>query len=408
VTDPSATEGDAVGRRSASVPVEERYEDAPVALLTTWPDGTVATVNRTFERWTGLVRDELVGVRRVHDLLAPGDRIFYETHLAPLLHMQGEVRAVAIEIVGAGGRRLPALVTSSLGRDERGEVTHVHMAIVDAADRRAYEQELLREMRRAEASEERARVLARTLQESLIPPTPPRIPSFDVGAVYRPAGAGDEVGGDFYDVFETPTGAWEIVLGDVTGKGAEAAVVTALSRYTIRAAVAQSAGPAAVLRMLNSALLRDDVQRPVTVVCASVVPRTGRVVVATGGHPLPLRLTAAGVEAFGRPGMMLGVFDDAPSHEARTSLAPGEALVFYTDGITEGRRGADEWFGDDRLIASLGALRGRTASDIASALVDEAVDFQGGDPRDDIAVVVLAASPTTSQPPAEAFSTGQT
>jgi sigma-B regulation protein RsbU (phosphoserine phosphatase) len=369
-------------------------EDAPVALLTTQLDSTITRVNRTFERWTGFARDAVIGRKRAHELLAPGDRIFYETHYAPLLHMQGEVRAIAVEVVGADGRRLPALMTSSIVRGEDGRPESISTVLFDASDRRVYERELLQEKREAQESEARARLLSRTLQESLIPPTPPQIPTLDVGAVYRPAGTGDEVGGDFYDVFEVPGNEWGVVLGDVTGKGVAAAVVTALARYTIRAAVMQSTRPRSVLTMLNAALLRDDVDRPVTAIYASVAPSArsaASLTVTAAGHPLPLLLDGEGVRPVGRPGMMLGIDPDPPLHEEQVPLGRGMAIVFYTDGITEARRGTTEWFGEDRLDQTLSPLAGRSASDIAATLVDDAVRFQRGAPRDDIAVVVVAS-----------------
>jgi sigma-B regulation protein RsbU (phosphoserine phosphatase) len=376
----------ASGRASGDV---RAYDDAPCALLTADPAGMITRVNRTFERWTGYAADEVVGRRRLQDLFAPGDRIYYETHLAPLLHMQGEVRAIAVNVLNAAGERLPALVAVRLVPGERA-ASRIHAAVFDARDRRAYERELLREKQRAEDSERRARLLAQTLQESLIPPTPPRIPSLDVSAVYRPAGRGDEVGGDFYDVFQVPGGAWAVVLGDVTGKGVGAAVVTALARYTIRAAVMRSSRPRDVLATLNGALLRGQEERPVTAVYATVAPEDVVVTIAAGGHPLPLLIRDARARPVGRPGMMLGVADDPPLPEERLQMRAGEAIVFYTDGITEARRGRDEWFGEERLVDVVSDLQGRAAAEIASTLVEQVVEFQRGDPRDDIAVVVLA------------------
>src|SRR6185312_12851732 len=120
-------------------------------------------------------------------------------------------------------------------------------AVFDATERRAYERELLRAKRRAEESEAHATDLARTLQQTLIPPAPPEIPELDIAAAYRPAGAGDEVGGDFYDIFELASGSWVIALGDVRGKGVQAAVVAALARHTIRAAAVRASQPSEVL-----------------------------------------------------------------------------------------------------------------------------------------------------------------
>ena len=208
---------------------EELYEDAPCGLLSLRPDGDVVTVNRTFLRWTGHDPATVVG-RSLRELLAIGDRIFYETHYAPLLRMQDEVRELAVTLVCPRGR-LPVLLNSVLDRDADGVPRSIRIAVFLAGDRRSYEGELLAARRRAEASEARARLMALTLQTSLLPPELPRVPGLDLGAVYRPAGRGDEVGGDFYDVFSTGPDDWAVAVGDVVGKGVTAATLTSLVRH---------------------------------------------------------------------------------------------------------------------------------------------------------------------------------
>ena len=373
--------------------VEDLYENAPVGYLSTTPDGTVVKVNATFLGWIGAARGDVVGRKRFADLLSAGGRIFYETHIAPMLRMQDRVREIAVEVVCTDGRRIPVLVNAVLKRDDAGQPLVVRVALFDATERRAYEQELLAARQRAEASEARAQELARTLQSSLIPPEPPSIPFVDVGAVYRPAGAGDEVGGDFYDVFETGDGEWAVVLGDVCGKGAEAAAVTALARYTIRAAAIQDPSPGHVLRTLNAAILRQHPERFCTAAYLRVVWAEGVVAttVCLGGHPPPILLRPdGGVEPVGRAGSLLGAFDDIDLDEVAVPLRPGEAIVLYTDGITEARSGAGPFFGDDRLVASLAGASG-SAHDVAEHLAAEALGFQDGIARDDIAVLVLRA-----------------
>jgi PAS domain S-box-containing protein len=133
---------------------EELYEHAPAGYLSALPGGLIVRVNETLLGWTGYGRDELVGRKRVHDLLAPGARIYYETHYAPLLRMQGSVREIAVELVRADGSRLPVLLNSTLVLDDDGEPWVVRTTVFDATDRRRYERELLRA--RGEA-EERAR-----------------------------------------------------------------------------------------------------------------------------------------------------------------------------------------------------------------------------------------------------------
>ncbi len=393
-TRPPAPDEGAVDGSDSLVPdenAEDLYEHAPCGYLSTMPDGTVVRVNETLLSWTGYRRDALVGRRRFIDLLTAGGRIYHETHYAPLLAMQGTVRGIALDMLCADGRRLPVLVNSIMVRTPAGDPHVIRTSVFDATDRREYERELLRARERAERSENHARVLAQTLQASLIPPSPPAIPGLDVGAAYRPAGAGDEVGGDFYDVFETRTGDWAVVVGDVRGKGAAAATVTALARYTIRASAMHTRRPSAVLADLNAALLRHPTDRFATVVYLRVRrDNQGRVkvTVASGGHPLPVRITPDMIRPVGTPGSLLGVLDDAELHDTTLELRPGHALFCFTDGLTEGRQG-NEFFGEQRLEEALAVHRGRPGPELTRAVVDEIVEFQDGMPRDDMAAVFV-------------------
>jgi len=375
---------------------DDLYDHAPCGYLSALPDGTLVKVNTTFLRWTGLRREDLVGRRRFQELLSPGGQIYHETHYAPMLRMQGSVREIAVDIVRADGSRMPALVNSTLKQDADGNPLLVRTTVFDATERREYERELLRARQRAEESEARARVLAQTLQQSLIPPAPPAVPGIDVGAVYRPALSGEEVGGDFYDVFELPAGDWAVVIGDVCGKGAQAAAVTALARHTVRAAAIRESRPEAVLSLLNQALLRQDAPRFCTVAYARLARRPGgdvEVHFASGGHPLPILVTGTmRPRSAGRPGDLLGVMPEATAEASTLVLEPGDALVFFTDGITEARRG-EEFYGDERLAAALATRREAAAQPMAQGLVDEVLAFSGGLPRDDIAVVAVRAAP---------------
>ncbi|MDQ4070380.1 MAG: SpoIIE family protein phosphatase [Actinomycetota bacterium] len=383
---------------------EDLYENAPCGYLSCTLDGTVVKVNQTFLKWTGYRHDELVGRRRFQELLTVGGQIYYETHYGPMLQMEGEARQIAVDIVRADGRRLPALVNSVVGRDQTGRPGCIRTAVFDATDRRAYERELLDARRRAEASEARARVLAQTLQQSLLPPAPPQIPGLDVAAVYRSAGQGDEVGGDFYDVFESKEGEWVVAIGDVRGKGAGAAVVTALARYTLRATAIRVAEPARVLETLNDVLLREEGDYYCTVAYATVRCEPGeacRITLACAGHPLPLLLAATRPpEPVGQPGTLLGLLASIDVSDVALTLEPGQAVVFFTDGVTEARCGR-EFFEEDRMVAVLESLRHEKARTIAEGLVDVVVDFQRGHPRDDIAVLVVKMPAPRQQAGAE-------
>ena len=136
---------------------EELYQHAPCAYLSTLPDGTIVKVNETFVRWTGHAKADVIGRTRLQDLLPPGARIHYETHVAPLLRMQGRVREIAAEMLCAGGdRRIPIVLSAAAKLDDDGEPVTYRVALFDATERRSYEQELLAARRRAEESEARA------------------------------------------------------------------------------------------------------------------------------------------------------------------------------------------------------------------------------------------------------------
>ena len=365
------------------------YERAPCGYLSTTPDGTIVKVNETFLSWTGYDRSTLVGRQRFADLLTAGGRIYHETHYAPMLRMQGAARQIALDIVRADGGRLPALVNAVLERDAHGNPAVVRAAVFDATDRREYERELLRAKELAEASEQRARRLAATLQQTLLPPALPEIPGLEMSAVYRPARNGDEVGGDFYDVFELGGGEWAVAVGDVRGKGVEAAVVTALVRHTIRAAAVREQEPSDVLRVVNHVLLHDTTDRFCTVALVRL-RRSGATWTArsaSGGHPLPLVARAGGVEVAGRPGTLLGVFPELKIVDTMFELAAGDALVVYTDGVVEARRGS-EFFGEERLLAAVASAH-RAHDDISGAVATEVASFGARGPSDDVVVVSL-------------------
>ncbi|HSP05068.1 MAG TPA: SpoIIE family protein phosphatase [Acidimicrobiales bacterium] len=375
----------------------ELYETAPCGYLSTDPSGAIVKVNRTFLDWTGYGRDELVGSRRFQSLLAVGDRIFYETHFAPSLAMQGTVREIAVEVVCADGERLPALVNAVSTDAVGGRPGRIRIAVFDARERRSYERELLIARERAEQAAAEARALAETLQRTLLPLSPPEIPGMDVGTAYRPAGDGSVVGGDFYDLFELRDGTWGVTLGDVCGKGAPAAMVTALARHTVRALAVRSAKPSEVLRGLHDAIARSDVDSFCTALYLTVCAEDGalEVCMSAGGHHLPLRVGVDGTVAeVGRPGHLLGMLEPLHLHDEDVAVGPGEKLVLYTDGVIEAARAGD-FFGEGRLHDVIREHRGDAAQDLADAIAGTAVEFQEQDTRDDIAVVVLGAAAST-------------
>lgn len=380
---------------------EQLYERAPCGYMSTTPDGVIVKVNETFLTWTGFAPEDLVGRRSFVDLLTAGGRIYHETHYAPLLSMHGAAREIALDLVKADGTRLPVLVNARLERGAEGAPRVVRIAIFDATERRGYERELLREKERAEASEVRARALAQTLQQTLIPPTPPRVPGLEIAAAYRPAGTGEEVGGDFYDVFQVAKDDWVVALGDVVGKGVEAAVVTALVRHTIRALAVHTTSTVEVLELLNGVLL----QHPSERFCSVVLLRFRRdggswqVTMSSGGHPLPLlRTPGKPVTPIGEPGSLVGVFPTAQFRETAINLMPDDMLLIYTDGVTEARHGGG-FYGDVRLTELLASTAGGV-TEVTETLLADVLDFQLGLARDDIAVVTIQVpteTPTSEQ-----------
>jgi PAS domain S-box-containing protein len=235
--------------------------------------------------------------------------------------------------------------------------------------------------------------IAHTLQAELLPSRLPEIPGVEVAVRYRAAGELNEVGGDFYDVFGRRGDRWAFEIGDVSGKGAEAAAVTALARHTIRTASLQPASPSELLETLNEALLVQRAGSEFCTVClgeVSLADGRGELTVALGGHPPALVLRADGtVEAIGDPGTLLGVFADPDLCEASTALGPGDTVLLYTDGVTEaGPAGAE--IGDEGLALLLSGMRGLAPDEIVDAVEQAAVEAQDGQPRDDIALVAFA------------------
>jgi serine phosphatase RsbU (regulator of sigma subunit) len=254
--------------------------------------------------------------------------------------------------------------------------------------------------------------VARTLQEGLLPARLPKVPEVEVGLRYQSAGEVD-VGGDFYDLFDTrmadhsgpsePYSSWGVVIGDVSGKGAEAAAVLSLARYTIRTVATRESHPSAVLDGLNEAMLRQrrehDSYKFCTVVYAKLETNEGntehgaKVTVCCGGHSPPFLLKADGsILKIGQPGRVLGVFDDANLTEQEAHLAPGDALVLYTDGVVEARSPEGIFFGEERLMTILRSSVALDASTMASRIEGAVMNFQEQNPRDDIAILVLRVS----------------
>jgi sigma-B regulation protein RsbU (phosphoserine phosphatase) len=376
---------------------EDLYENAPCGYLSTLLDGQIVKVNKTLLDWLGHRREDLVGRKRFSDLLTVGGRLYHETHFAPLLSLQGEVRGIALEMRTADGSRLPVLVTSTVKTGQDGQPLLIRTTVTDARDRRAYETELLRARQEADRERDRLQALNTTLQRTLLPPVLDDVPGLDVAAYYHIASV-DEVGGDFYDLFPLAHGTWGLFLGDVCGKGAAAAAITSLARYTLRAAAVYDPDPAAVLGNLNTVLHHEysgTDPRFCTVIFGLLTPVDDegafRITLASGGHPPAVLMRADGsADYLPTPGgQLIGALADAHIATTTVRLEAGDTLLLYTDGLTEAHTDQSGGrYGDEALVDFARSLAPTTASDTVKALGD-LLDALGTGVDDDTAVLAI-------------------
>ncbi len=315
-----------------------------------------------------------------------------------MLEARGATEAQRHLVAEVGLRSMITVPLAVPGRPPFGT-----LSLVMAESRRAFDRDDLRVAeelgRRAATAVENARLftertrVAEALQHGLLPPTLPEVRGYRLASLYRPAGELNEVGGDFYDAYHTPAG-WMVVVGDVTGHGAEAAALTSLSRFTLRTAARLLGDPLAAMEQLNEALLEQP-QLSLVSLCCALLPdplpsgaATAHLLLA--GHPPPYHVHAGRAGAVGEPGQILG-FDRARRWTTcSVRLDPGDLLVLYTDGVTDaGSRG--ERFGEIRLAETLGEAR--DPGD-AVARIDQAIAaFAPGPHRDDTAVIAVQRAP---------------
>jgi serine phosphatase RsbU (regulator of sigma subunit) len=217
----------------------------------------------------------------------------------------------------------------------------------------------------------------------------PAIPTLEVATRFIPAGTDELVGGDFYDVFAVGDGGWALVVGDVCGKGPEAAAVTSMARWTLRTLSAESAEPDAVLRSLNDALLRDDLDgRFVTVAYLRVVPDgdAARVAVVCAGHPAPILIPAAGrpVTVDAR-GSLLGIWPDVLLHGSELELGLGDSIAVFTDGLIDQGPGSRPWSPLERLRRD----RPPASAEQLAGVLERHVLSLGEQRRDDVAILAM-------------------
>jgi PAS domain S-box-containing protein len=331
--------------------------------------GHVLEWNHAAEETFGFTRDEAVG-SMLADLIIPvAMRDRHTRGLAEYLRTgEGPVIGKRIEVTAlrADGSELPVELSITPVAGVEPPIFSGYLR--DITERRRTETELL-------AGRERLAHIAHTLQASLLPPVLPRIPNVELASAYRAAGEGNEVGGDFYDVFELSAGRWALILGDVCGKGPEAAALTGLVRYTVRAAAMKTRRPQGVLGTLNEAIHRQHPESFCTAALAVLDPVRRRLTLASGGHPAPLLLRATGeIEVLEARGQLLGPFPEWKGSIATAELQPDDAIVLFSDGVTEARMD-HEFYGDERLREAARSASGSSAAEIVRRIESEVLAF---------------------------------
>ncbi|MGW4034323.1 SpoIIE family protein phosphatase [Streptomyces sp. NPDC004838] len=235
--------------------------------------------------------------------------------------------------------------------------------------------------------------ISQSLQRSLLPPESPQIPGVEVEVIYRAAGEGNEVGGDFYDVFPIRDGVYGFAIGDVCGTGPEAAAVTGLARHALRLLAREGFGGPAVLERLNAAILDEGARsRFITLLYGELWPQedgSAHLKVVCAGHPLPLLLRPDGtVKPAAEPQPLLGVIEDLELHEEMVTLDPGDVLLCVTDGVTERREGT-RMLGDEGLAEVLTTCTGLTAGAVASRVLRAVERFAAESASDDMAILAM-------------------
>ncbi len=347
--------------------------------------GQVTDWNPAAERILGHPAQYAVG-RHLGDLVVPEDlrsaheaglQRYLDTRRSRILGEPLELRALH-----ADGHEFP--VELAITQLEDVEPPEFVGYLRDISERKGVERALVR------SHDELTRVAA-TLQDSLMPTTLPEVPGYDVGTAFRPAGDGSEIGGDFYDLFRLDGSRLAALVGDVCGKGVEAARLTSLVRYTARAAAVESRDPEVILRLVNQAILKDGGDSTFCTVAYVEIDLDvpGRLRLVRAGHPAPMLVDAGGRStAVGIPGSLLGVLEEPTLTVTTLQLAAEESLVLYTDGLIEARTGTG-LLGRSGLVGLLAEVPGVSAQMIADHLRRRTVEEQGGRTSDDLAVLVL-------------------
>lgn len=391
---------DALAARLARVPVPDL---ASVCLVHLLDDGALALaalaaedgeLERSLEAQLAPIRIDRLSSHPIAEAARMGQHRAFKFVTAPRMrHLAGnepELEAIrkaaprsALILPLADGREIVGAL-SLWSRDDGDRFGPEAMALAQELSRRA-----AAGIVNARMHEQQVR-LVHALQESLLPPSLPEIEGLEIATRFRPAGSGNQVGGDFYDLFPLDDLSWGVVIGDVCGKGPEAAALTALMRDTVRVAGIRRETPCGALTLLNRAILDSKSEGRF---CTSAYARldlngTGKLTVCNAGHPPPAMLGSDGsVSRVGPPGTLLGIYDDVELDDTTVPFDPGDMLVLFTDGLFEARPSVQVRPVD--VDAIVGACRGLSAETAVQALEAEARAAQGGDTQDDIAIVVI-------------------
>jgi Stage II sporulation protein E (SpoIIE)/Phosphoserine phosphatase RsbU, N-terminal domain len=385
---------ESVHRGYSEVREVARLEHEHVEQLRALADVSVAlnsslTVEEILQLAVEAARDLIGGSRALIAVFAPDPRLRPLTATSPTEPSDGEPEPArsAVRLTGRGSElgmlevvdRRDRMFTE---RDDTILTQLAQLASVAISNAQLYERE---------------RTIAQTLQRSLRPGALPEVPGLAAAVRFRPAGEGVELGGDFYDLYEAGGGAWAALIGDVQGKGPDAAAVTALARHTLRAGATYERSPSGVLALLHKALREQRTDgRFCTVAQAHMRLGVGRmeVDIACGGHPLPLVIHPDGlVEPVGRLGTLLGTDIEPQLFDVTVALGAGDVLLLYTDGVTEVRRRRREVFGLAELSELLSRCGGLPPDAVADRVEAAVLAASEGRLRDDMAILALGPTP---------------
>jgi sigma-B regulation protein RsbU (phosphoserine phosphatase) len=244
---------------------------------------------------------------------------------------------------------------------------------------------------------ERERRVAETLQRSLLAEIPEVMDHFELAHFYAPARQEAAIGGDFYDYIKVGDGRYGLVIGDVSGKGLEAAVVTAMAKYVLRAYAAEDPEPVSVLAKANNAVAKyTGAELFITLIYGLLNTRTKRFKYASAGHEpvLVYRSRDRKVEVGTAVGMAAGVALGQEYMTSECTLSEGDVLVLYTDGLTDARSPDGEFLGIEGLSSMVSELGELSAGEFLEALMDRVRTYTGGEFRDDVAVLVVRPAPS--------------